>query len=114
MRSTSTQLLAQGFTSLRLKDAPFADGGFPTPSGKCEFFSQRLADQGLDGLPDHVPNYEVPGSSAQLTHRTCLQQRSCTHQSANYVKLRGSWCCSVQLLWLARLHGSSCGQFRSK
>ncbi len=58
-------LLAQGFTSLRLKDAPFADGGFPTPSGKCEFFSQRLADQGLDGLPDHVPNYEVPGSSAQ-------------------------------------------------
>jgi anaerobic selenocysteine-containing dehydrogenase len=59
------QLLAQGFTSLRLKDAPFADGGFPTPSGKCEFFSQRLADQGMDGLPDHVPNYEVPGSSAQ-------------------------------------------------
>jgi anaerobic selenocysteine-containing dehydrogenase len=58
-------LLAQGFTSLRLKDAPFADGGFPTPSGKCEFFSQRLADQGMDGLPDHVPNYEVPGSSAQ-------------------------------------------------
>jgi anaerobic selenocysteine-containing dehydrogenase len=59
------QLLDQGFTSLRLKDAPFADGGFPTPSGKCEFFSQRLADQGMDGLPDHVPNYEVPGSSAQ-------------------------------------------------
>jgi anaerobic selenocysteine-containing dehydrogenase len=60
------QLLAQGFTSLRLVDAPFAEGGFPTPSGKCEFFSQRLADQGLDGLPDHVPNYEVPGSSAQF------------------------------------------------
>ncbi|MEP6970046.1 MAG: molybdopterin-dependent oxidoreductase, partial [Betaproteobacteria bacterium] len=58
------QLLAQGFTSLRLSDAPFANGGFPSPSGKCEFFSQRLADQGLDGLPDHVPNYEVPGSAA--------------------------------------------------
>ena len=60
------QLLARGFTSLRLVDAPFAEGGFPTPSGKCEFFSQRLADQGLDGLPDHVPNYEAPGSSAQF------------------------------------------------
>jgi len=52
-------LLAHGYVSLSLPDAPFAQGGFPTPSGKCEFFSQRLADMGLDGLPDHVPNYEV-------------------------------------------------------
>jgi anaerobic selenocysteine-containing dehydrogenase len=58
------QLLAQGFTSLQVPDAPFAHGGFPTLSGKCEFFSERLARQGLDGLPDHLPNYEVPGSSA--------------------------------------------------
>ncbi len=59
------QLLTRGFASLQLSDAPFADGGFPTPSGRCEFFSQRLVDQGMDGLPDHVPNYETPGSSAQ-------------------------------------------------
>ena len=56
-------LLARGFASLQLNDAPFADGGFPTRSGRCEFFSQRLADQGMDGLPDHVPNYEPAGSS---------------------------------------------------
>jgi len=56
-------LLARGFASLQLNDAPFADGGFPTLSGRCEFFSQRLADQGMDGLPDHVPNYEPAGSS---------------------------------------------------
>ncbi|MBM3398852.1 MAG: molybdopterin oxidoreductase family protein, partial [Betaproteobacteria bacterium] len=37
-------------------------------SGRCEFFSQRLADQGLDGLPDHVPNYELaqPGGRYPL------------------------------------------------
>jgi anaerobic selenocysteine-containing dehydrogenase len=58
-------LLQQGFASLQVPDAPFADGGFPSPSGRCEFFSDRLARQGLDGLPDHVPNHEVPGSSAQ-------------------------------------------------
>ena len=58
-------LLQQGFASLDVPDAPFADGGFPSPSGKCEFFSARLARQGLDGLPDHVPNYETPGSSAR-------------------------------------------------
>ncbi|MDO9158499.1 MAG: molybdopterin dinucleotide binding domain-containing protein, partial [Burkholderiaceae bacterium] len=43
--------------------APFAQGGFPTPSGRCEMFSQRLADRGLDGLPDYLPNHEPPGSS---------------------------------------------------
>ena len=57
------QLLDQGFATLKLPDAPFAEGVFPTPSGRCEFFSDRLAAQGLDGLPDHVPNYETPGSS---------------------------------------------------
>lgn len=59
-------LLDQGFSTLRLPDAPFAEGAFPTPSGKCEFFSERLAAQGLDGLPDHLPNYEVPGSSGEF------------------------------------------------
>jgi len=57
-------LLAQGFASLALPEAPFAEGGFPTASGRCEFFSQRLADQGLDGLPDHLPNHEPWGSSS--------------------------------------------------
>ena len=57
------ELLAQGFSTLKLPDAPFAEGNFPTASGKCEFFSQRLADQGQDGVPDHLPNYEAWGSS---------------------------------------------------
>jgi anaerobic selenocysteine-containing dehydrogenase len=62
------QLLEHGFASLPVPDAPFAQGGFPSPSGRCEFFSQRLADQGLDGLPDHLPNYELaaPGGRYPL------------------------------------------------
>lgn len=58
-------LLQQGFASLQVPDAPFAEGRFPTASGRCEFFSERLARQGLDGLPDHVPNYEAAGSSTR-------------------------------------------------
>ena len=58
-------LLEQGFAPLGGPEAPFAEGGFPTPSGKCEFFSKRLAAQGLDGLPGHVPNHETAGSSTQ-------------------------------------------------
>jgi anaerobic selenocysteine-containing dehydrogenase len=57
-------LLRDGFAHPAVPEAPFAQGGFATPSGRCEFFSQRLADQGLDGLPDHVPNHEGAGSSS--------------------------------------------------
>ena len=57
------ELMDKGFATLHIPDAPFAEGGFPSPSGKCEFFSERLAKMGMDGLPDHVGNYEAPGSS---------------------------------------------------
>ena len=53
-------LLAQGFVALNVPAAPVAPGAFPTPSGRCEFVSERLAAQGLDPLPNHIPNYEVP------------------------------------------------------
>ena len=38
-------LLRDGFTRLAVPDAPFANGGFPTASGRCEFFSAALARQ---------------------------------------------------------------------
>ena len=57
-------LLEQGFATLATAEAPFAEGCFPTPSGKCEFFSERLAQQGEDGLPDHVPNHEAFNTSS--------------------------------------------------
>ena len=59
-------LLKDGFAHWPVADAPFAQGGFPTASGKCEFFSERLAAQGLDGLPDYLPNYEP--ANAQSTY----------------------------------------------
>ena len=57
------ELLVNGFVTLKTPEAPFAQGHFPTPSGKCEFFSERLAQRGLDGLPDHVPNHEAARTS---------------------------------------------------
>jgi anaerobic selenocysteine-containing dehydrogenase len=39
--------------------APFAEGGFPTPSGKCEFYSEWLEKQGIDPLPFYNPPAEV-------------------------------------------------------
>ena len=52
-------LLRDGFAPLNIPDAPFASGGFPTASGKCEFESKA------HGLPDHLPNYEVASSDAR-------------------------------------------------
>jgi anaerobic selenocysteine-containing dehydrogenase len=39
--------------------APFAHGGFPTPSGKCELYSAALERQGVDPLPFYNPPAEV-------------------------------------------------------
>ena len=39
--------------------APFAQGGFPTASGKCEFYSAALEKQGIDPLPFYNPPAEV-------------------------------------------------------
>jgi anaerobic selenocysteine-containing dehydrogenase len=47
--------------------APFAQGSFPTPSGRCEFYSQQLADLGIDPLPSYVPPYE--GADSPMARR---------------------------------------------
>jgi anaerobic selenocysteine-containing dehydrogenase len=41
------------------KFAPFAQGGFPTPSGKCELHSEWLEKQGIDPLPFFNPPAEL-------------------------------------------------------
>ncbi len=56
-------LRAKGWVKLALPDAPFADGGFPTPSRKV------LADAPGLGVPDHVPCYESRASSPELAQR---------------------------------------------
>jgi len=49
--------------------APFAKGGFHTPSGKCEFYSESLKAQGIDPLPFYNPPAELPSSNPQLARR---------------------------------------------
>jgi anaerobic selenocysteine-containing dehydrogenase len=49
--------------------APFAEGNFPTPSGKCEFRSALLASQGMDPLPFFNPPAESVVSSPELAQR---------------------------------------------
>jgi anaerobic selenocysteine-containing dehydrogenase len=53
--------------------APFAEGKFPTPSGKCELYSPGLAKQGLDPLPIYTPAAEDPRAVPELAARFPLQ-----------------------------------------
>jgi anaerobic selenocysteine-containing dehydrogenase len=57
------QLRAVGWAQLPLPEAPFADGGFPTPNGKAQCDAPGV------GLPDYVPPYESVRSAPELARR---------------------------------------------
>nr|WP_315256214.1 molybdopterin oxidoreductase family protein [uncultured Duganella sp.] len=62
-------LKQKGWQKLNMPEAPFAQGGFLTPSGKCEFYSAQMERDGLDPLPAYVPPYESAASNPQLASR---------------------------------------------
>jgi anaerobic selenocysteine-containing dehydrogenase len=72
---TLERLRREGSVRLNLpRDyAPFADGGFGTPSGKCELYSAALAARGIDPLPTWTPPHEDPLSRPDLAARYPLQ-----------------------------------------
>ena len=59
---TFERLVEKGWARLNLPTPylPFANGEFLTPSGKCEFYSPRMKEMGLDPLPAFTPPYEFP------------------------------------------------------
>ncbi len=75
---TVDRLVREGPVRLNLpRDyAPFANGGFGTPSGKCEFYSPALAARGCDPLPAYVPPHEDPETRPDLAARYPLQMVS--------------------------------------
>ena len=61
----------RGWMRLNLSEtfAPFAEGNFPTPSGKCELFSENLAAQGLPAVPEFIPPSESKQSAPEIARR---------------------------------------------
>jgi anaerobic selenocysteine-containing dehydrogenase len=68
---TYDALMAQGWVRLNVPTPylPYAEGGFPTPSGKCEFYSARMEAMGLDPLPNFTPPHEFPEEVPELAAR---------------------------------------------
>lgn len=72
---TLDQLKQEGWARLNLPEtfAPFSDGKFLTPSGKCEFYCESLEQAGLDPLPAFIPPRESPDSAPELAARYPIQ-----------------------------------------
>jgi len=72
---TLEQLERDGWARLNIPETftPFADGGYGTPSGKCEFFSERLQREGFDPLPTYIAPRESPATAPQLAARFPIQ-----------------------------------------
>ena len=68
---TLERLREHGWMRLNLPErfAPFAEGNFPTASGKCEFYSEALARENLPAVPDFVPPRESRQSAPALAER---------------------------------------------
>jgi anaerobic selenocysteine-containing dehydrogenase len=64
-------LKATGWQRLNVPSpyAPFAQGNFPTASGKCEFYSESLRREGIDPLPTYTPPRESVASNPALAAR---------------------------------------------
>jgi anaerobic selenocysteine-containing dehydrogenase len=55
------------------KFVPFAEGRFPTLSGKCELYSERMKADGFDPVPTYLPPREDPLTRPELASRYPLQ-----------------------------------------
>jgi anaerobic selenocysteine-containing dehydrogenase len=68
---TLETLMERGWTRLNVPTPylPYEKGGFPTPSGKCEFYSPRLEKMGIDPVPTFTAPYEFPEDVPELAGR---------------------------------------------
>ena len=65
-----------GWVKLNVPAAPFAHGGFPTPSGRCELYSESMKKAGFDPLPAYIPPYESVADNPGLASRYPLSMIS--------------------------------------
>lgn len=73
---TAERLRNEGLVRLNVSGRPhlaFADGRYPTPSGKIEFYSERMAADGFDPLPAYEPAVEGREGDWELRAKYPLQ-----------------------------------------
>ncbi len=79
-----------GWIKLSMPDATFAQGGFPTRSGKVEFYCEALAHQGEDPLPQWVAPYESAHAAPELAKRfplACISPPARNFMNSTFVNI---------------------------
>ena len=89
---TLERLQANGPVRLNLPAdcAPFAEGSFGTPSGKCELYSPREAAAGRDPLPHYIPPHEDPQTRPTWPRSTrcrCSARRTPSFLNSTFVNV---------------------------
>jgi anaerobic selenocysteine-containing dehydrogenase len=90
---TWERLLEEGFVRLNLPQpyAPFAAGNFPTPSGRCEFYSEQMARDGYDPLPAYTPPHwteqVAPGAEAADGTFVCISPPAHSFLNSTFANL---------------------------
>jgi anaerobic selenocysteine-containing dehydrogenase len=81
-------LLETGWAPLNMPPdwRPRAQGGFTTPSGKCEFYSEALAKRGIDPLPNYVPIDDATLGDAHVPLRL-VSAKTAHFLNSEYVNL---------------------------
>ena len=96
---TLERLQAEGTVPLTItadEDVPFANGVFPTPSGKVELRSETMAVRGLDPLPDYAPPAEFSeGAGGRVSagddeHRGRARRDAAPSETPKLVLLTGA------------------------
>ena len=68
---------------------PFAEGGFGTPSGKAEFYSDALARRGLDPLPAFIPPTESRHCGDKTYPLEFLPRKADNYMNSTFANLPG-------------------------
>lgn len=68
---------------------PFAEGGFATPSGKAEFYSEALAARGLDPLPGFTPPEESRHAQSTEYPLEFLPRKADNYMNSTFANLPG-------------------------
>jgi anaerobic selenocysteine-containing dehydrogenase len=66
---------------------PFAEGPFPTPSGKIEFYSETLAAQGIDPLPAYRPAVESRRTATGAYPLEFLPRKADNYMNSTFANL---------------------------
>jgi anaerobic selenocysteine-containing dehydrogenase len=87
---TLESIEAKGWVKLNLPAATYAQGGFPSVSGKVEFESPMLVQQGLDPVPDWIAPHESAHSQPALASRyplACISPPARNFMNSTFVNM---------------------------